>query len=100
MGNPVPIPKKSAIEELEEMLLAIARGIVDSPDDIVVFPAPGDGFVHFEIRCDNNDTGALIGARGKHADAIRTLMMAAGAVRRTRVTLQILGRDGNHYTPK
>jgi predicted RNA-binding protein YlqC (UPF0109 family) len=83
------------VQELETMLATITRGIVDSPDDVVIFPAAGDGFVHFEVRCDNNDVGTLVGRRGMHADAIRMLMMAAGAVRHMRVTLQILSRDGD-----
>lgn len=85
------------VKELELMLSTIARGIVDRPDDIVIFPAAGDGFVHFEVRCDNNDVGALVGKRGIYADAIRTLMQAAGAVRNTRVTLQVMSRDGDDH---
>jgi predicted RNA-binding protein YlqC (UPF0109 family) len=100
MNAPATVPKKTSIEELEAMLLTMTRGIVDSPGDVVVFPAPGDGFCHFEVRCDNSDAGTLIGTRGKHAEAIRTLMMAAGAVRKIRVTIQILGRDGNQYAPR
>lgn len=91
--------KPDSVEELRDMLATIARGIVDQPEEIVIFPAPGQGFVHFEVRCDNNDAGTLIGKRGVHADAIRTLMMAAGAVRDMRVTLQILGRDGDRPSP-
>lgn len=77
------------------MLAAIARGMVDRPDEVVIFPAPGEGFVHFEVRCDNDDVGTLVGRRGAHVDAIRTLMMIAGAARKCRVTLQILSRDGD-----
>ena len=83
------------VQELESMLSTITHGIVDSPNDVVIFPAAGEGFVHFEVRCDNNDFGTLVGRRGAHADAIRMLMMTAGAVRRLRVTLQILSRDGD-----
>lgn len=90
---------KPALDELREMLETMAKSIVDQPEDIVIFPAPGDGFVHFEVRCDQRDAGTLIGRRGAHAEAIRTLMMAAGAVRGLRVTLQILGRDGDQYAP-
>lgn len=101
MSEPATAAKqgKTPLDELKEMLEIVARGIVDHPDDIVIFPAPGDGFVHFEVRCDQSDAGTLIGRRGAHAEAIRTLMMAAGAVRNTRVTLQILGRDGDQYAP-
>lgn len=104
MGKPVPIQKTQSkeqkIKELESMLLAMTQGIVDSPEEIMVFPGLGEGFVHFEVRCSNSDAGTLIGTRGIHAEAIRTLMTAAGAVRKIRVTLLILAKDGNQYTPK
>lgn len=86
------------VSELEKMLLVITRSLVDHPEEIVVFPAPGEGFVHFEVRTDNRDVGTLIGRRGSHADAIRLLMMAAGGVRKMRVTLQIMSRDGEDHT--
>lgn len=77
------------------MLRAMARGLVDHPDELVIVPAAGDGFVHFEVRTDNRDVGALIGRRGMNADAMRTILMAAGALRSIRVTVQILSRDGD-----
>jgi predicted RNA-binding protein YlqC (UPF0109 family) len=67
--------------------------IVDMPEEVVVNPAKGRGFIAFEVICDDTDTGTLIGRRGKHADALRTMMMAAGAVRDIRVTVQIVSRD-------
>jgi len=79
--------------DLEELLLHMARMVVDKPEEVVVNPARGKGFVAFEVICDDRDTGTLIGRRGKHAEAIRTMMMAAGAVRDIRVTVQIVSRD-------
>jgi predicted RNA-binding protein YlqC (UPF0109 family) len=84
-------------KELGQMLLTITKSIVDHPEEVVVFPAPGKGFVHFEVRTDNRDVGTVVGRRGSHADAIRLLMMAAGAVRSYRVTLQIMSRDGDDH---
>lgn len=85
--------KQDPFEELEELLIHMARMIVDRPEEVVVNPAMGRGFVAFEVICDDTDTGTLIGRRGKHAEAIRTMMMAAGAVRDIRVTVQIVSRD-------
>jgi predicted RNA-binding protein YlqC (UPF0109 family) len=82
-------------DQLRAMIAIMAQGIVDYPEEIVVHEAKGIGFVHYEIHCDHRDGGALIGARGKYAEAIRTLAQAAGAVRKTRVTLQIMPRDGD-----
>ena len=85
--------KPDHYQELEDFLIHMTKMIVDRPEEVVVEPARGRGFVAFEVICDDTDTGTLIGRRGKHADAIRTMMMAAGAVRDVRVTVQIVSRD-------
>lgn len=80
-------------QDLEDFLIHMTSMIVDKPEEVVVEPARGKGFIAFEVICDDKDTGTLIGRRGKHAEAIRTMMMAAGAVRDIRVTVQIVSRD-------
>lgn len=85
--------QQQSYQELEDFLIHMASMVVDHPEEIVVEPAKGNGFVAFEVVCDDSDTGTLIGRRGKHAEAIRTMMMAAGAVRSIRVTVQIVSRE-------
>lgn len=80
-------------DELEAMVLAMSKMLVDHPEEILVRTARGNGFVAFEVVCNETDAGTLIGSRGKHADAMRTLLMAAGAVRRIRITVQFMSRD-------
>jgi uncharacterized protein len=80
-------------DELETMVSTMAKMLVDYPDEIVVDTARGNGFVAFEVICGERDAGSLIGQRGKHAEAMRMLLMAAGAVRRIRVTVQFRSRD-------
>lgn len=89
----------TAVEEqldLEKLLGIITRSLVDDPDQVVVIPAPGDGFVHYEVRCEQTDVGALVGSRGSHAEAIRAIMERAGELRDSRVSLHIMGRDGGN----
>lgn len=85
------------IEELESMLMTMARNIVDRPDDITIYPAVparGSSFVAFEVHCDEKDVGALIGRRGTHAEAMRLLLTAAASTKGMRATVQFLSRDG------
>lgn len=81
--------------ELENLIMTIAKSIVDKPEEIVVQGARGDGFVHFEVHCHDDDAGALIGQRGKYADAIRLICEVAGSVRKIRVSLRVMPRDGD-----
>jgi predicted RNA-binding protein YlqC (UPF0109 family) len=87
-------------DELEAMVLSMARMLVDHPDEVVVDAARGQEFVAFEVICGERDAGSLIGQRGKHAEAMRLLLMAAGAVRRIRVTVQFRSRDDDVLPPR
>lgn len=84
---------KDPYGELENMVRTMSTMLVDHPDDLVVRTAKGDGFVAFEVVCGERDAGSLIGQRGKHAEAMRLLLMAGGAVRKVRVTVQFMSRD-------
>lgn len=85
--------KKDPYDELENMVRTMATMLVDHPEDLVVRSARGDGFVAFEVVCGERDAGSLIGQRGKHAEAMRVLLMAGAAVRKIRVTVQVMSRD-------
>lgn len=87
------IEKPSA--QLEQLVLTMARALADLPEEVVVFPADGDGFSHYDVRCDNGDVGALIGNRALHANAMRSILSAAGDAVGVRASLQIMARDGN-----
>lgn len=87
--------------ELTVFLESMARMLVKSPEAIEVKTAKGQGFIAFEVLCKETDAGGLIGIRGKNAEAIRTILMAAGSMRGVRTHLQIISRHGprNHAMP-
>ena len=87
-------------DELENMVRTMATMLVDHPEDLVVRTARGEGFIAFEVVCEERDAGSLIGQRGKHAEAMRLLLMAGAAVRRIRVTVQFMSRDQDALPPR
>ena len=58
---------------MEELLISIARGLVEQPD---------------EVRVDN-DMGRVIGKQGRIAKAIRLVMRAAATKNNCRVSVEI-----------
>jgi predicted RNA-binding protein YlqC (UPF0109 family) len=92
-----PRPDVDPYDDLEAMLKAMATRLVDQPDDLVVLPARGPDFIHFEVRCAPKDLGALIGRAGKHAEAMRMLLSAAATIHRVRVTMQCLSNEGGGH---
>lgn len=74
-------PVEADYEALKELALSMARMLVDDPNQVVLKEGRGDGFAAFEVTCANDDGGALLGRRGKHAEAMKTVLIAAAAVR-------------------
>ncbi len=57
----------------------LARAIVDDPDAVVVEAEEGAGSVSLRLHVAPDDMGRVIGRRGRVAQAIRTVVRAAGA---------------------
>ena len=57
----------------------VAKQIVDDPDSVVVEVDEGRGRVELRLHVAPDDMGKIIGKRGRVAQAIRTLVRAAGA---------------------
>ena len=61
---------------MKELLLYVAKNLVDHPDAVTVTEVPGDVTV-LELRVAPEDMGKVIGRQGRIAKAIRTVVKAA-----------------------
>jgi predicted RNA-binding protein YlqC (UPF0109 family) len=75
---------------LEDLVLYLARNLVDKPDEVQVTRAERDGAVLFELRVAEEDVGKVIGRQGRIARALRTIVRASGAHRNERAMLEIV----------
>jgi len=75
---------------MKESLEAIAKALVDKPDEVKVRAIEGEHVTVFELRVHPSDMGKVIGRQGRMADSIRTVLAAAGMKLRKRVTVEIL----------
>ncbi len=76
---------------MKELLVSIAKGLVEDPDAVVVEqdePAE-DGTIVFHLHVAPDDMGRVIGKQGRIAKAIRTVMRAAATRQETRVSVEI-----------
>jgi len=62
-------------------LLFIVRSIVDQPDEVRITVGTGSrqNTTRYEVQVGDGDMGRVIGKRGRTAEAIRTVVRAAGA---------------------
>jgi uncharacterized protein len=75
---------------MKELVEAIARALVDHPDEVQVKSVDGSQVTVLELRVHPEDLGKVIGRQGRTAKAIRTLLGASGMKMRKRFTLEIL----------
>lgn len=76
---------------MKELLLTIARGLVEDPDAVIVTeeePAE-DGTIVFHLRVAADDMGRVIGKQGRIAKAMRTVMRAAATRQDAKVAVEI-----------
>ena len=75
---------------MEDLVLYLARSLVDKPDEVQVMRTERDGAVVFELRVAEEDVGKVIGRQGRIARALRTIVRASGAHHHERALLEIV----------
>ena len=75
---------------MKELVEAVAKALVDHPQDVQVRAVAGEQGTVLELRVHPEDLGKVIGRQGRTAKALRTLLGAAGLKAHKRFTLEIL----------
>ncbi len=77
-------------DRLEDLIVYVARNLVDEPDDVAVEAIEGDRAIIYELSVAPGDLGKVIGKDGRTARAMRTLLAATSAKLRKRAVLDIV----------
>jgi predicted RNA-binding protein YlqC (UPF0109 family) len=83
-------PAKETEVALADLVLFIAKKLVDRPDEVKVHPVEEDGALVLELEVAIEDLGKVIGKQGRTARALRQLLSTAAMKHRTRAVLEIL----------
>ncbi len=76
---------------MEELLIAITKGLVDNPEGISIdVDEPNeDGVTVYHLHVAEGDMGRVIGKQGRIAKAIRVVMRAAANRRDAKISVEI-----------
>jgi uncharacterized protein len=77
------------VATLENLLLVLARSLVDEPEKVEVSGTETDSRVDLELRVADGDMGRVIGRQGRTIRAIRTVVKAASVKLGKRVTVEV-----------
>ena len=75
---------------MKGLVEAMAKSLVDRPEEVSVKEVDGEKTTVFELRVAQSDLGKVIGKQGKTARAMRTILVAAGTKVGKRCVLEIL----------
>jgi predicted RNA-binding protein YlqC (UPF0109 family) len=74
---------------VHELVTMIVRALVDDPEQVRVSKVEGERSIIFEVRVAPDDLGKVIGKGGRLADALRTLIRAAGTRERKSIWMDL-----------
>ncbi|MCF7943945.1 MAG: KH domain-containing protein [Spirochaetia bacterium] len=74
----------------KELVLYIAKSLVDEPEGVEVNMIVGEKSTILELKVSQDDIGKVIGKHGRIAKAIRTILSASATKTGKRVVLEIL----------
>ncbi|HTZ18773.1 MAG TPA: KH domain-containing protein [Dissulfurispiraceae bacterium] len=75
---------------MKTLIEAMAKSLVDKPEDVKISEIEGEKTTVYELRVSQGDLGKVIGKQGKTARAMRTILGAAGTKIGKRCVLEIL----------
>lgn len=78
------------MRQLENLLLFLARSLVDEPEKVEVSGQETESRVDFTLRVAQRDMGKVIGRGGRIVKAIRTVMKAASVKANKRVNVEVV----------
>lgn len=75
---------------MKDLVTAIARALVDHPDEVRVDEVERDHIIVYELRVHPDDVGKVIGKQGRIAKALRTVVSSVAVKENKRVTVDII----------
>jgi len=75
---------------MQAFLEYVVKGLVQQPEAVTVTPVERAGATVYELRLAPADVGKIIGRQGMTINAIRSLLLAAGAKKGLRCSVEIV----------
>lgn len=66
-----------SLESVQKMLEMLVKNIVEHPEEVGITSVEGENTVVFEVQLNSEDTGKVIGKKGKTINALRTILRSS-----------------------
>ncbi len=88
-GNSSGSGRAVALKDLEGFVNYVVTALVDYPDEVKVTTKNEDNASVIWISCRKEDTGKIIGKKGKTISALRALVFSAGSRMQSRIKVEV-----------
>ncbi|HAE38667.1 MAG TPA: hypothetical protein DCG57_08520 [Candidatus Riflebacteria bacterium] len=69
----------------------LVKALVEHPEEVVITPIEGDGTVVFEVQVNPEDSGKIIGKKGRTINALRTIIRSSANTGTKKVIMELVG---------
>lgn len=93
------MPQSSTEPSAHELIVEIARALVDRPEEVSVESTPSDTGTALKLHVHPTDVGKVIGKQGRTARSLRTILGAVSVKLHHRYTLEIIEEHAQGSEP-
>jgi len=77
-------------QTVQSTLEKLLKALVEYPEEVVVTPIEGDGTVVFEVQVNPEDSGKVIGKKGRTINALRTIIRSSANTGTKKVIMELV----------
>lgn len=82
--------RPGSLKDLEDFVDYVVRALVDNPDEVKIMTETDGDVKVIKISCRKEDTGKIIGKKGKTIIALRALVAGAAGRMQDRVSVEVM----------
>lgn len=79
-----------SIEATQKLVEGLVKALVENPDQVLIKPIEGDSTIVLEVQVNQEDTGKVIGKKGRTINALRTIVRAATCQHEKKVLMELV----------
>jgi len=77
-------------DSVQQMLANLVKSLVEHPQEVFVKPIEGDNTVVFEVQVNPEDTGKVIGKKGRTINALRIIARSSNLEGEKKIMMELV----------
>jgi hypothetical protein len=78
------------LEKAQDMVVCLLQALVQHGDEVRVKPIEGDSTIVFEVQVHPEDTGKVIGKKGRTINSLRTIIRSLTSLGSKKIMMELV----------